>query len=157
MGKIKVTEVLRNDRWVGVQGENAAGPFLLRYRIPVLAPSDTKGYEHVLKIVWAYADENSEAMPKVDDSEKMAVFENRFCEAVEHDRTAILTAVLTFDGARQWVFYTGNIDECGERLRNMPQNDEPYPLELTTERDPGWNYFRKIILAVVPKQDLDHE
>lgn len=151
MPKNKVIDVLRNDQWTAVQGENDIGPFLLRYRTPVLAPPDTTGYGRVLKIVWPYADENTGAMPTNQDSEQMAEFENRFCEAVEEDATAILTAVLTFDGARQWVFYTGNVQECGERLNDMPQNDDPYPLELTTEEDPDWRHLREEILKVVPK------
>lgn len=152
MAQNKVIEVLRKDRWTGVEGKNDIGPFLLRYRTPVLAPPDTKGYGRVLKIVWPYTDENTGAMPSDEDSEQMAEFENRFCEAVERDATAILTAVLTFDGARQWVFYTGSVQECGERLNNMPQNDEAYPLELTTEQDPDWRYLREEILKVVPKE-----
>lgn len=149
MATNKVIEVLRNDRWAGVEGKNDCGPFLLRHRTPVLAPPQIKGYGNVLKIVWPYAEENTGAMPSSDDSEQMTAFENRFCEAVEHDATAILTAVLTFDGARQWVFYTDDVPECGERLTNMPQNDEPYPLELTTEQDPHWKYLREEILGVV--------
>ena len=152
MAKNKVIDVLRSDVWTGVEGQNDIGPFLLRYRTPVLAPPDTKGYGRVLKIVWPYADENTGAMPTADDSEQMAEFENRFCEVVEHDATAILTAVLTFDGARQWVFYTGDIQQCGIRLNSMPQNDEPYPVELTTEQDPQWGYLREEILKVVPKE-----
>ncbi len=108
----------------------------------------------MLKIVWPYAAENSGAMPATDDSELMAEFENRFCDAVEHDATAILTAVLTFDGARQWVFYTRDVQECGERLNTMPQNDEPYPLELTTEPDPDWRYLREEILTLVPDDEM---
>src|SRR5262245_16865605 len=101
MANNKVAQVLRKDRWTGVQSENDVGPFVLRNRTPVLAPPDTKAYSRVLKIVWPYAEENSGAMPSTADSEQMAEFEHRFCEAVERDATAILTAVLTFDGARQ--------------------------------------------------------
>jgi hypothetical protein len=152
MAKNKVADALRKDRWTLVEGENDHGPFLLRYRTPVLEPPDTRGYGRILKIIWAYADEGTGALPGAEDSEQMAEFEDRFCEAVEHDATAILTAVLTFDGARQWVFYTGDVQECGERLNNMPQNDEPYPIELTAEPDPDWRYLRKKILKVVPKK-----
>src|SRR5262245_60776180 len=141
--KNKVVEVLRHDHWTGVEGKGDIGPLLLRFRTPVLAPPATAGYDRVLKIVWPYADEGNPAMPTDDDSEQMAVFENRFCEAVDDDGTDILTAVLTFDGARQWVFYTRDIEECGKRLNNMPQNDEPYPLELTTEKDPKWSTCAK--------------
>jgi hypothetical protein len=152
MPENKVVDVIRNDRWTAVEGGTDIGPFLLRYRTPILAPPDTKGYGHVLKIVWPYADENTGALPSREDSEQMAKFENRFCEAVEQDATAILTAVLTFDGARQWVFYTGDVRQCGERLNNMPQNDEPYPLELTTEQDPDWQYLHEKILKGAPMQ-----
>ena len=148
----KVVEVLRIDRWTAYEGKKSIGPFLLRYRKPVLAPPDTKGYGRALKVVWAYADENTGEMPSAADSEKMAEFENAFCQAVEHDATAILAAVLTFDGARQWVFYTGDVEECCERLKNMPQKDEPYPLELTTEPDPNWEYVRERILKVLPME-----
>jgi len=150
MATSKVVELLRNDRWIGVEGTHHIGPFILRYRTPVLTPPHIKGYGHVLKIVWPYADENTGAMPNPEDAEQMVEFENRFCEAVEQDATAILTAVLTFDGARQWVFYTDDIEACGERLSNMPQTDEPYPLELTTEQDPRWEYLREEILKNVP-------
>lgn len=150
MAPNKVVEVLHSDRWTGVHGQNDIGPFMLRYRTPVLAPPHIIGYGRVLKIVWPYADENTGSMPSSGDSDQMTEFENRFCEAVEQDATAILTAVLTFDGARQWVFYTDDVQECGERLSNMPQNDEPYPLELTTEQDPRWEYLREQILKGVP-------
>lgn len=106
-----------------------------------------------MKIVWAYADENSGAMPTTEDSEQMGEFEDRFCDAVETDATAILTAVLTFDGARQWVFYTRDIQECGDRLNNMPQNGDPYPVELTTDLDPDWRYLREEILSFDPKHE----
>ena len=57
---------------------------------------------------------------------------------------------LTFDGARQWVFYTSNVGECGARLEAMPQEAELYPLELTTEKDPAWRYLSEEILKQVP-------
>src|SRR5689334_6431334 len=110
----KVVELLRSDHWTLIEGRNKFGPFLLRYRIPVIAPPHTKGYERVLKIVWSYAEENAGEMPSPSVSDKMAEFENRFCEAVERDAIAILTAVLTFDGARQWVFYSADIQVCRE-------------------------------------------
>jgi hypothetical protein len=68
---------------------------------------------------------------------ELVEFEDRFFAAVELDATAILAAVLTFDGARQWVYYTGDVQGRGERLNNMPQSDEPNPLELTTAAHPS--------------------
>jgi hypothetical protein len=152
MTKEIVAEVIRQDRWAGVAGENNARPFLLRYRTPVLAPPVTRGYGRVLKIVWPYSDEGTGALPLEEDTVRMVEFEKRFCSAVEHDATAILTAVLTFDGARQWVFYTGDIQECGERLNKMTHGARPFPLELTTEHDSDWRYLRNEILRRAPAE-----
>lgn len=84
-------------------------------------------------------------MPDDSDSTAMAVFENRLCDAWENDGLAFLAAVLTFDVARQWVFYTDNVAECDERLAAIPQEADPYPIELATEEDPAWAYLREIL------------
>jgi hypothetical protein len=149
----KIANLIQHDHWCGVEGGSSGGAFLLRFRTPVLGPPDLISYERLLTIVWIYADEGSGEMPTYEDSEQMKQFENRFCNAVEPDALAVLTAVLTLDGARQWVFYTRDIKECSNRLHEMPQNEERYPIELTTKLDPEWNYLRTEILARVPKED----
>lgn len=145
----RVPDLLKKDCWAFAEIPTESGVALIRYRTPVLYGQDAQGYGHVLKIVWAYAPEGSGAMPTRELSALMEVFENRFCPAVEHDAHAVLTAVLTFDGARQWVFYTGDVQECGARLEAIPQETEPYPLELTTEEDPEWRYLHDHIMKQV--------
>jgi hypothetical protein len=86
-------------------------------------------------------------MPDNFESEAMGEFEDRLCAALEADAHAYLAAVLTFDGARQWVFYTDDVAECGRRLEAMPQNEQPYPIELDAFDDPDWSYLRKQLLA----------
>lgn len=149
-----VRVLLQHDHWDVAQGKNETGVSFIRYRTPVLYAEQIQGcgYGRVLKIVWIYAPEGSGALPSKDASEQMAVFEDRLCAAVEHDSHAILTAVLTFDGARQWVFYTDDVHECGARLEAMPQEAERYPLELTADDDPEWSYLREVILKTVPWQ-----
>lgn len=145
--------LLRRDQWDIAEVRTDGGVALIRYRTPVLSRRQVEGYDRVLKIVWAFSPDGTGALPTDEESARMKVFEDRFCEAVEHDGHAVLTAVLTFDGARQWVFYTGDVRECGARLEAMPQEAEPYPLELTTEQDPGWRYLHEEILKQVPWTD----
>jgi hypothetical protein len=149
-----VVELLKRDHWDVAEVVTEVGVALIRYRTPVLTVTDVKSHGRVLKIIWAFANEGSGALPSDEQSAKMRVFEDRFCEAVERDAHAVLTAVLTFDGARQWVFYTGDVRECGARLGAMPQEADPYPLELTAEDDPEWRYLRDEILRQVPRNDL---
>ena len=149
MKSAKVLKLLSDDRWSAADGVTNSGAYIIRFRTPVLEPTDTAGYDKLLTIVWPYADEGSGALPTAADSEALSEFENRFCDAFEHDAHAVLTAVLTFDGARQWVVYTGDFQECGQRLGAMPQNEQPYPIELNARSDPEWNYLRDEILKRV--------
>jgi hypothetical protein len=119
---------------------------MIRYRTPVLQPNETGTFARCLRVLWPYAPEGSGAMPSAADSEQMKVFEDRLCYALEHDVHAALAAVLTFDGARQWVFYTSDVPTCGRRLAAMPQEAERYPIELDAFDDPEWDYLREQVL-----------
>lgn len=148
-----VVETLRADVWSMASGELEAGAFVLRFRTPVLGPTNVEGFSRVLRVVWSYAPVDSDAMPTASDSNAMGQFEDRLCAAFEHDAHAYLAAVLTFDGARQWVFFTSDVPECGRRLHQMPQEVEPYPIKLDAFDDPEWSYLHDTILRNV-NQDV---
>jgi hypothetical protein len=145
-----VSAVLAADKWALAKASAETAPLVLRYRTPILGPDGVDGYHRVLRILWPYAAEDSGAMPATAVSEDMGQFEDRLCDVLEIDAHAFLAAVLTFDGARQWVFYTADVGECGRRLEGMPQNDEPYPIEIDAFDDPTWQYLRTQILKRVP-------
>jgi hypothetical protein len=144
-----VSKILAHDTWATSDGVLEVGPFVLRFRTPVVRASETGNHVHRLIVCWPYADEGDGAMPDGSDVEAMSVFEDSLCDAWEQDALALLAAVLTFDGARQWVFYTRDVSACGERLNLMPQEEEPYPIELTAADDPDWSYLRDQILGTV--------
>jgi len=143
----EVVATLQADTWTMAERTTDLGLGIVRFRTPVLRAGQVEGYGRVLRVLWPYAEEDSGAMPTSADSEAMGEFEDRLCAAVESDAHAYLAAVLTFDGARQWVFYTDDVTECGRRLEAMPQNEEPYPIELDAFDDPEWQYLREEILG----------
>ncbi len=145
----KVAELLKDDRWSVAHGVAGIAPYIIRFRMPVLSPPDTAGYPERLTIFWPYAEESSGALPSDADTAALEEFEERLCAALEHDGHAIVTAVLTFDGARQWVVYTSDFRKCGERIGAMPQNKEPYPIDMEAANDPDWKYLRDEILKRV--------
>jgi hypothetical protein len=150
MKTFTVSGLLERGIWSLVGSDiDSPNPFILRFRTPVLMPAEVESHPIRLAILWPFADEDSRALPDSQTQEAMQLFEDRVCAAFESDGLAVLTAALTFDGARQWLFYTGDLDECGRRLNTMPQEPEPYPIELVAAADPGWNYLRDEFLRVV--------
>ena|SRR5579859_15891 len=150
MKTFTISGLLKQGGWsVARSGDGSPDFFFLRFRTPVLMPAEVESHPTRLSILWPFADEDSGAVPDPEALEAMTVFEDRICAAFESDSLAVLTAVLTFDGARQWLFYTRDLNECGRRLHTMPQEPEPYPIELVAEPDPGWSYLRDEFLGVV--------
>jgi hypothetical protein len=142
-----VLSLVQSDAWRGISGDSGGFPFILRYRIPILQAGQTLPYTKLLRCVWAYAPQDSGDMPSSIESERMAIFEDRLCHAWEHSEVSILAAVLTFDGARQWVFYSKDVSASAKLLSEMPQEAEAYPIELDTQEDPNWEYVRDQIIG----------
>ena len=152
MAEGDMKQLLELDRWTLASGEAPLGACLVRYREPVLSAREVVGYARCLRIVWSYAPEGLGELPDDATSTRLEAFETTLCEALESDHTAILTAVMTFDGARQWVFYTDNVDRCGQAINAIPQEeDERYPLELDVFDDSDWSYLRDQVLLRVER------
>lgn len=144
-----VAKLLKDDMWALAEVHAELGIGFIRYREPVLGRGQTGDYVRLLSITWAYADEDGGEQPSEEQHKEMVAFEDRLCNALERDGMAVLTAVLTFDGARQWVLYTSDVQECGRRVNDMPHGGDRYPIELTADLDPDWNYLRDDILRRV--------
>ena len=145
----KVVDILREYHWSISEGESDAGFYHIRFRVPVPAEDEVEGYGIAIRILWTYAEEGSGALPTDGQAGDMDAFETGLCAVLEAGAHAILAAVLTFDGARQWVFYTGDVAECGRRIETMPPTEEPCPVELDGFEDPQWHYLRNEILGNV--------
>ena len=75
----------------------------------------------------------------------MCVFEDRLIEATELDAQSVLSLVVTGKGQREYVFHTKATDEFLRRLTDMPQKEEPYPIEIHHVTDPVWEYVDRIL------------
>lgn len=147
MNNAEIAKVLKEDKWSLTKGEYEGKPVMVRYREPLLTVSDISGYDQLLRIVWPYGGEEESGMPSDRDLTKLDEFEEHLCEALEKDGKAICGAVITTWGYREWVFYTGDFEECNERIAKIPQQRSPYPIEVEAEHDEEWHYLRENILA----------
>ena len=109
------------------------------------------GYEHLLLITWNYTMEPS-GLPNSTDARMMNDFEDQLIDIFENDLVAVITATITNNGSRQWVFYTKDVAECVTRLNNLPN----FPIELETETDENWRFFYDNILSgMETEEDAD--
>ena len=135
--------------WSVAQGSHDALPVLTRFRqFPASFPR--ADFPHRLNFFWSFVTPTDAGLPSPDDSQAASTFEDRLIDAVEPDSQAVLCAVLTGRGMREFVFQTTDPGDFLRRLTEMPQEEEPYPIQIQHEEDPTWDYFDRVTGATHP-------
>lgn len=149
-----ILQVIQHDCWFSAEGESEVGAFQLRWRTPLIRPVAVPAYSHRLSMDWTYATKDSARLPTEAEVQALEIFEQQICTLLECDAHAILTAVLSIAGRREWVFYTSCIETCESRLATLLSSTERLPLSFTTEMDSDWGYLYEELLMHIDWQPL---
>jgi len=144
----QIIAAIKHDHWSLVKGADGEAKLLMRFREGLSEATDFSEYPKVLRISWKFVHDGSSGMPSEKDSREMEEFENYLVEALESDFHAALTAVVTENGVREWIFYTSDLSECSRRINQMPQKTIRYPIELVSNDDVDWSYFRNTFQTI---------
>lgn len=144
----KSSEGIGCDNWSLAEGQYEESVLVIRFRDCDLSSLRSKKFPKRFQVTWVY-EHNGSGMPSSKLSQEMAVFENRLVEALEESSQGVLAAVITTDGYRQWVYYSVNIKVFGGALTNIPQEEEPYPINIEASDDVNWEYFKNEILSAI--------
>lgn len=126
--------------WSVAEGATDEYEFQIRFR-KFPESINTKAYPIRLNIFWQMDECFENGYPTEEELKRVHTFENRIVDAVEHDNFSIMSIVLTGNGQREFVFHTSDSHEFIDRLTNMPQEDDPYPLEIHSNDDEEWEYY----------------
>ncbi len=102
------------------------------------------GYPERLNVFWRMTDRGEAGLGTPDELERLRVFEERLVLAVESDRHTVFSIVLSWNGRREFVLHTADVQGFLTRLGTMPHDDENYPIEIQVESDPEWTYDRSV-------------
>jgi hypothetical protein len=130
--------------WNVIQASNDEGIVIFRHRnFPSDFPKAT--FPHRLNIFWQMSEAASNGLPEDAESDRMGLFEDRLIEATEPDAQSVLSLVLTGKGQREFIFHTQAPEEFLRRLTDMPQEDNPYPIEIHHTEDSTWEYVDRVL------------
>ena len=130
--------------WAGAEGEHGGHPLLITFReIPKTFPRSR--YPQRLNIFWEMSEPDENGLPTEAEFNRIDLFESRLIPAVEDDEHSILAGTLTCNGDREYIFHTADVPGFMERLTNMPQEEDRYPITIQKYDDPDWSYFDSVI------------
>lgn len=102
-----------------------------------------------LNIFWQMSASNNDGLPTQEEFENMKLFEDRLVSAVESDCHSILSVVITTNAKREFVFHTSDPSGFVERLSEMPQEENRYPIKIIQNADPRWEYDDRVVAPAV--------
>jgi len=132
--------------WHSSNGRYENLPIQARYRRP---PVDfpRAGYPERLNVFWRMSETGETGLGTPAELERLRVFEEHLAAAVENDRHTVFSVILTWNGRREFVLHTADVEGFLTRLGSMPHETENYPIEIQVETDPEWAYDRSLIPA----------
>jgi len=126
--------------WALSEGHTGEYPFVIRAR--QISPGFPRGrYPTRLNVFWTMALPDENGFPSPEEANKLDTFEDRLIAAVEQDESTWLVAVITGRAEREFVFYLQQAQQFLQRLTDMPQEHDRYPIEIHCHEDPAWSYF----------------
>lgn len=133
------------DEWRIAEGTSRNTPITLRYRPSLKAFLGDKRYPKSFTITWEYEVQNSSGMPSDEQSDELKVFEDLLIQALDPDRIAVLSFILTSAGQRKWYFYIKDVQEVGKRINDALSDKPGLPISLTVDNDPDWSELKKVL------------
>ena len=137
-----------SDAWAIAEGRHNGLPLLIRFRDQIARDDPKLSLSHLVLVTWRF-ESNDSGMPDVAESGAMKAFEDRLLQALEKDRNGTLVAIVTTNGWREWAFYVKSVQAFSSALHDMPQEIDPYPIEIVAEEDATWSYLFE---TIHPKQ-----
>lgn len=140
-------ETASGDFVVAVGDENGC-PVIFRVRNRFPHNLEPATFHHLIAMIWQYQSDNDMQLPSTADADQMSLFEDRMTAAIQSPGQALLTAIVTGTGVREWQWYSRDPDESLRLINAALAGQEVPPVEFAGDPDPSWEAYKRAITIV---------
>jgi hypothetical protein len=128
--------------WSILKGENDGRPMFVRLNEGAHAVAGSAAYGIRVGVAIPLRNPRPDGLPDKAESEQLAAIEDALiANSSEH---AILVAVITTSGMREFVFYTGAGDWIPGFHQRMMRSTSSHEVQCMAEHDPGWTVYHQL-------------
>lgn len=138
MIEMQVETKVVQSRWGLAIGEDQHSPVIVRFLQERVPEKTRRIFGDLLSIQWNYEILMANGMPTRDQSHQMDIFEGALLKSIEHSGKGILTAVITQDGAREWMIYVSEPEETRKLVEGLISTVEGEIVTIEIESDTRW-------------------
>jgi hypothetical protein len=132
--------------WSMAVGDDEGRPVLFRVRTEMPAELVRAGLPHLIAMLWPYQPDNDAGLPSSADAEQMSAFEDCLTNALQATDQAIMTAVVTGTGLREWQWYVRDPEETMRRVQEaISAAGLSVPVEFAGDPDPQWEGYQRAL------------
>lgn len=142
-----VDESVGGDFVVAV-GDDGGHPVVFRVRNRFPQDLEPVRYPHLIAMIWQYQSDNDTQLPSNADADRMSAFEDQMTAAIQAPGQAVLTAIVTGTGVREWQWYSRDPDESLLLINAALAGQELPPVEFAGDPDPSWEAYKRAVTFV---------
>ncbi|MGK8439115.1 DUF695 domain-containing protein [Ectopseudomonas hydrolytica] len=113
-------------------------PLIIRFRVNAAEQLGKAHFPNVTAISWAF----ESLSPGIQEA--MNNLEDTLTDAVEKQKTAYLTAVVTGPGSREWQYYSKSHDAFMKILNESLSCLPVLPITISSFSDPEWEAYSRL-------------
>ena len=128
-----------NISWTLAEGHSSNVPFHLRFRdFSTLFPK--KLYPSRINLYWTMQLPSLNGLGSHAEINVMQLFEKTLLHLIEYDKQSILSMVHTQGNRREYVFHSKDHSIFLQRIAQIPQPPEGFPVHIQSFDDEQWLY-----------------
>lgn len=139
------------DQWLLAEGmwhDNL--PIIMRLRVDIDDIVASQRFPVGYRITWAFQSPSDHGFPSPSDNDAMELFESRLIVAFESGGDAILVAVVTHAGERDYICYVSDPDAAHALFNEMFADEPVLPLGFVVAPDPEWAEYQGMRARMQP-------
>jgi hypothetical protein len=129
--------------WLVSEGKHNGNPMFVRTNTGYGEFTRVPGYDHHVGIAIPLRESTINGLPGEAESILLSEMEDTFCVSLEEQAAALLVAVITTSGMREFVFYTNNPGVIEQRVTKLRKQITSHEIQLVIQPDREWRVYSR--------------
>lgn len=132
-----MSSIFPGDQWAVGESRINGLSIVVRFRTGLPPAPDRQVSDNLIIISWPYTGIES-GMPNDEDKKSTNNFEEAVENGFENSSVGVPVACLTGNHAKEWRYYTNDVDAFMQAFNECLAGHPAYPINLRVFKDPDW-------------------
>ena len=130
------------DDWFSFAGKYARKPITIRTNKRLKSVVGHKDLQHQVGIAVPILDPTKDGFPNAEEEVKLKKIENILVSELKESGLAVFACVITTNGIREFIFYTGNPKEAENSFKRIEESISTHTVQLNIQKDKKWMVYK---------------